>query len=106
MEYKSITAFHSLSLPLDAKVNTSKRLWGVKTRNAKPPRKISKGRLFYLQVENLCQVNIYSAQHTEAEGAGQEDQKLVQGRLDQSRYLRNSRWSQLCGAGVANTALV
>ena len=37
----------------------------MKTRNAKPPRKISKGRLFYLQVENLCQFkSIYTPRNT------------------------------------------
>ena len=46
----------------------------MKTRNAKPPRKTSKWRLFYLQVGGLLpvQVILYFAQHTEAEGGFQE----------------------------------
>ena len=50
------------------------------------------------------QVVKYFAQHTEAEGEGQEDQELLQGRLDHGWYLWNSRLSQLCGAGAAVTA--
>ena len=104
---KSVTAFHSLRLPLDPKLNTSKHLWGVKTRNAKPPRVLSKGRLFYLQVENLCQFkSIFTSRNTLGLGEKVRKKKSRSGDAWVTVLIFGTLSSQLCGAGAAVTAQV